>query len=233
MPEDSMRSIASDVALISIALIAANFVLMALAWKGFEPRVLPLSHPQRKELFKGVLISLIPLSPLAAATVAGIYWPTHVQASAFLVMLLLAVMSGIYLIILGVRSLIRHLLKRNDGSPSTKIDGQAWLYSQTLMFLVLSTTCIAGALMLTITSALAIEVHPNQEEHFNWARWLLWDGVLLFVFGMFALGVAHLDSSAGLGRRVRRVRVVKIFNHPVLIHFSRAFCGATGMIIWS
>jgi hypothetical protein len=62
---DLTSNVASNITLISLASLAVVFILIALAWKGFENRFIPLSGGEKKLLFKTVLIPMVPRNATA------------------------------------------------------------------------------------------------------------------------------------------------------------------------
>jgi TRAP-type mannitol/chloroaromatic compound transport system permease large subunit len=57
---DLTRQIASDISVISIALMAITFVLISLAWKGINNALLEVEPSTRIEILKKGVIALIP-----------------------------------------------------------------------------------------------------------------------------------------------------------------------------
>ncbi len=197
MNDPALRQIASDISLISIALLGVTFILLSIAWRGFLQRWLTMPREQRRPLVRASFIMILPiLLPIVVATAVGAYWPTLVQTSYILVIMLLAVIATLYIVFVGFRKLFRYLLRKQGEPVPIKLDGTSIVYSCALMLLAIAVFCNAFALLGTINTAMDINIGPFQPENFNFARWLLTDAVLFFVGGMFTTGYAYLDDKS-------------------------------------
>lgn len=196
MTAEQMRTIASDIVVISIALLGVTFILIALAWKGFEPRFAVLTRDQRRAILRILLVTNIPtLAPMAIVTVVGVYAPDMVQVSYFLVFLVLTAMALVYLLAVGVQRLLRHLSSRKANQPpAIKPNSTTLLYTYSLLLLTIAIFCVVFSLTGTITTALQLNSGPYQMQTFDLARWLLVDAVSLLVIGMFCLAVSFVDG---------------------------------------
>ena len=191
---DITYNMASNITLISLAMLAVVFILIALVWKGFEERFIALSYDERKSLGKNVLIQLIPmLSLIVVTTWAGTYSPSFVNAYAFLTMLALAAMAILYLVIIGIKRLIELIFrKKKSVRVVNKIDERAILYFLSLIFLSLTVFCCLFAILGSIPTAMDINIGAYQTQDYNLSRWLLSDAVMLFVSGTFGTGYSYL-----------------------------------------
>ena len=195
MTENITRDIAVLVSVISIALLGVTFVLISLAWKGFESRFTSLPRSERRELVKRCFISITPILILViVVTVVGVNSPDLVQLSAFLVMLGLGAIAILYLLVSGIQRFVYFISRRNKESSSVKLDESTTLYFISLLFLAISVFCTVWALIGIIPSALEINISPYQAQDFNWARWFLIDGILFFVAGIFGTGISYLSD---------------------------------------
>jgi len=197
MNDPALRQIASDISIISIALLGVTFILLSIAWRGFLQRWLTMPREQRRPLMKASFIMMLPiLFPVGVASVIGAYWPTLVQGSVMLFMMLSAVIATIYILFTGFRKLYRYILKKQGEPVPIKLDGTAMIYSYSLMLLAIAVFCNAFALIGTIQTAMDIDIGPFQPENFNFAKWLLTDAVFFFVTGIFTTGYAYLDDKS-------------------------------------
>ena len=121
---ETIRNIATDINVISLALLAVVFILIALVWKGFEKMFTSLSMDERKSLSKNVLIFLLPILALIIVTTwVGAYSPSLVQGVALLTMLGFASIAILYLIIIGIKKFIYFISrKKKTLQVTTKID---------------------------------------------------------------------------------------------------------------
>lgn len=197
MNDPALRQIASDISIISVALLGVTFILLSIAWRGFIQHWLTMPREQRRPLVRVSFIMILPiLLPIGVASAVGAYWPTLAQSSVMLVMMLLAVIATIYILFSGFRKLYKYLLKKQGEPVPIKLDGTAIVYSYSLILLAIAVFCNAFALLGTINTAMDMYISPFQPENFNFARWLLIDAVLFFVSGMFATGYAYLDEKS-------------------------------------
>ncbi|MBI4297231.1 MAG: hypothetical protein HY676_01730 [Chloroflexi bacterium] len=182
MTPDILRQIASDASVISIALLAASFVLISVVWKGFKRPFYALAYEQRKVLGNFLLITLGPVVFLyTVATIVGTGWPDLLQPSGILAMFLLLIVMVISLVI----SAIIRLLRRQKRPTTPRIDGSLATSAFTLAVLGLSVMCNSLALFGVISVALSVDLPNYTKYDFDLSRWLLLDGVALFTSGIF------------------------------------------------
>lgn len=191
MAENEIRQIASDVTVISIALLAVAFILIATSWKGFEKRFLQLDADERKELLNRCFASVIPtLIIFAVMTWVGVNLPSNqFYSSMTLVFLGFCAIAIIFLIATGIRRLIqvkRQITKR------MKLDETTTLYFICVMFIAISILCCLIAILGSISSALEINFGADQTKSFLEARWLLLDAITFFISGTLGTGVAFI-----------------------------------------
>ena len=193
MPQDVSRELAALVAIVSIALVGTTIVLFPPAWRGFEERFLKLPSIEGKTVIKTTFILLCPILILVGtATVIGVYWPDLVQEAVLLVMFLLLAIAILSMPVVLVLRRIRKTQKPR------KPDELSLLYFTALIFLTLCIICSLFALIGVTPTMLMIEIGPYGPENFNWGRWMLNDGVLFFVCGIWILGFAYIDDRTRL-----------------------------------
>jgi hypothetical protein len=194
MVNDSLRSLSSDIVVISIALLGVIFILIALIWKKFILSIVSISIYWRMQYLKLLLlIFIIPLLvPLAVYTAIGVYFPSFAQSSILLVMMLIAAMLLLYSLFHAIRWTINRI--RGVKRPRTKLDGEIILCWQSAFCLGLSAICSLIALLGCSSSALNIFIGPYQTENFNWSRWLLNDAILLFIIATIQTGFLFMTE---------------------------------------
>lgn len=195
MISDSLRSVSSDVVVISIALFGVNFGLIALFWRRFTSSFMTLSLHWRRQYLKPVFISFVLpiLIPLAVYTIVGVYYPSLAPNSVILVMMLIAGILFLWLLFKGVRWVIDRIRgARKPKESKTKLDGNILICIYCVACLGLSALCSLFSLLFAGSSALDIYVGHNQVETFNWARWILNDAIFLFVIGAFEMAWLYI-----------------------------------------
>ena len=179
------RQIASDTALIALALIAVSFVLIGVVWKAFESRFRALEYEDRKELGKTLLVLLIPVVFLfAVSTFVGTKWPELLQPSGIVAMVLLLVALIIYTTASKIMEFFR---KRRGELAIPRVDGNLLACTITLAILSLSILCSALALFGVIPIALAIKLPNTSSDDFYLSRWLLLDSTGFFLSGLLGI----------------------------------------------
>lgn len=197
MIEDSVRSIAADASVISIALLAVNLILISLAWKGFNRKFASLPGNERGEIVKRSFITLIAILILVGIiTAVGVNSPQFIQVSYFLAFLGFTVILVLYLIISEIQHLISYLRRRKSESSIIKVDSVTYMYFNSMLILGTSIFCAVFALFGIIDTALAININPDQAKNFLWSKWLLLDSVIFFTIGIFATGYSFLSDKS-------------------------------------
>jgi len=202
---DVTSNVASNITLISLALLAVVFILIALAWKGFENRFISLSSDEKKLLGKTVLIPLVPILVLMVVTTwVGTYSPSLVPASAFLTMLGLAAISILYSIIIGIKKFINFIFrKRKSSKTANKIDETTVLYFMSLIFLGLAVFLCLFAILGSMSTAMNLNMGGYQSEDFNSSKWLLSDSIMLFICGTLGTGCSYLIDRSKIWRKAK------------------------------
>jgi uncharacterized membrane protein len=200
-----MTDIATNITIISLALLAVVFILIALAWKGFENRFIRLSSDDKKLLGSTVLIPLVPILLLMVVTTwVGTYSPSLVPASAFLTMLGLAAISVLYSAIIGIKKLINIIFRKKKTSKNvSKIDELTVLYFMSLIFLGLTVFLCLFAILASMSTAMDLNMGGYQSQDFNSAKWLLSDAVMLFVSGTLGTGYSYLIDRSKIWRNAK------------------------------
>jgi len=192
MTHDVMREIASNVTIISLALLAVAFILMSLSWKGFEDKFRSMRRDERRELLKSSLLPLLLVLLFTGIfTLIGIYSPKTFQISTILVMLGFIVIIILYLVAAGIRKLY-FILRKKRQPTVVKLDEATLIYFISLTYLTISVFYSIFAMIGSIPVAMEIDVIPNQANNFNESRWFLLDSILFFVCGTLATGVSFL-----------------------------------------
>jgi hypothetical protein len=195
MISDSLRSVSSDVVVISIALLGLTIGLIALLWRRFTSGFMTLSRHWRKVYFQAVFITFaLPiLIPLAVYTIVGVYYPSLAQNSVVLVMMLIAGILLLWLFFKGVRWVIDQIRgARKPKESKTKLDVNILICIYSVACLGLSALFSLCSLLSASSSALDIYIGQNQVENFNWARWILNDAILLFVIGVLEMAWLYM-----------------------------------------
>lgn len=205
MVDNSIQKIAADISIISIALLGVTFILVALAWKGFNESFTLLPRDERKMVIKVYFYPLIPvLIFMGIITAVGINSSSveQFQSSIFLIMFLLACISILYLIFYGIQKFIYFLIRRKKEQKVVKVDSVTGLYFFSMLILVLSIYCSIFALFGVIHTALDINIRPNQLDDFLITKWLLADAVIFFGFGIFSITIAYLNDKTRSWKKI-------------------------------
>ena len=66
------------------------------------------------------------------------------------------------------------------------------MHTQSILVISSSILCSSWVPGTAISPAMSITIGAYQEDNFEFARWLLMDGVVLFTFGVFWTGLSIL-----------------------------------------
>ncbi len=197
MADSSIQKIAADISVISIALLGVSFILIALAWKGFNESFILLPRDERRQVMKAYSFPLIPVLILVGIfTAVGVNTSSieELQSSILLIMFGLAVISILYMLFLGIQKFIYFLVRKRKESKVVKVDSVTGGYFISMLILAVSIYCSIFALFGVINTALDINIRPNQLSDFLVTKWLLADAVMFFGLGIFSTTYAYLND---------------------------------------
>ena len=213
-----LQAVATNIVVISVALLAVTIIMFSSAWQGFLHYIGLLSVQGRRDISNPLVgflvVSLIVYGALIAM---GIIGPDLVQ-STFLVVMLGIGLFGIgylaYIAAIIAWNLIRH--RRLTGlQRSREPDVEEWeklgvlSYSTAVFNLLLATFSFAISVMGAMDTTAGISIRPNPAEDVDFSRWSLSAGTTVFFFGLMLLGsgkyidLYRLLGSKGKGDEVR------------------------------
>ena len=198
MQETEMQVIATNIVVISVALLAIALVMLSHTWQSFLHYSALLSAQGRRDI-SNLLLGLMVVSFIVygALMAMGIVGPDLVQ-SAFLVVMLGISLFGIgYLAYIGAIiawNLIRHR-RRPRLQRSKEPVVEEWekfgliFYSTSGFNLLLATISFAISVIGAMDPTVGINLRPNPTEDVDFSRWSLSAGTMAFFFGLLLLAI--------------------------------------------
>jgi MFS family permease len=188
-PENA-QTIAALVALVSIALLGVEVLIVPAVWKKLDYCFFGLPKEKKRNVVRVVLLIVsLPTVVMGIYTIAGIYDLENAN-----VILLSALF--IIIVIMMFAALIVWVISRLKGKKKSKIaekgDELSLLFVTSFVLLIIGILANLMALTGVTAAMLDIPMGPYSAENYNWGRWLMKDAVLFFVAGIFMVGIAYL-----------------------------------------
>lgn len=189
LPENA-QTIAALVALVSIALLGVEVLILPAVWKKLDYCFFGLPKEKKRNVVRVVLLIVsFPIVFMGTYTIAGIYYLENVNE-----ILLSALFITIVIIMFAL--LIVWVISRLKGKKKIKItekgDELSLLFVTGFVLLIIGVLSNLLALIGVSSAMLGINTGPYSAENYNWGRWLVEDAVLFFAVGTFVVGVAYL-----------------------------------------
>ena len=212
MEDAEMQVIATNIVVISIALLAIAIVMLSHAWRSFLHYFGLLSAQGRREI-SNLLVGFIVVSSIVYGSLIamGIVGPDLVQSAFLVVMLGIGLFSIGYLAYTAVIiawNLIQHR-RLPRFSRSKEPDVEEWekmgviFYSKSVFNLLLATISFAISVIGAMGTTAGINIRRNPAEDVDFSRWALSAGTMAFFFGLLLLAIGKyadlhrfLDSKA-------------------------------------
>ena len=211
MQDTEMQAIATNIVVISVALLAITLVMLSHTWRSFLHYFALLSAQGRRDinnlLIGFILVSSLVYGALMAVGVVGFY---TVQSVVLVVVLGLGLFGLGYLAYIAVIiawNLIRHRrLPRLQRSKEP--DVEEWekyrviFYSTSMFNLLLAAFSFAIAVIGAMDSTVGINVRPDPAEDVDFSRWALSAGTMAFFFGLLLSAIGkYADFHRFLGSK--------------------------------
>jgi hypothetical protein len=198
MGEEINRAIASDISVISIALMAITFILISLAWKGINTAFLAIESSKRIEVLRKGVIAIIPFILLLTLLITiGIKAKNIDEFDNYIICVLIGFVVFI-IICIFLEKLIKHIPKLlnfvNKIKHPFKMNTPAEGYCISLYILGLSVFFNIFSLFYSIIITLDINYIPVDVEDFNTIKWTLIDSIISFTLGILFLARVHLKE---------------------------------------
>ena len=206
-----LQNVATNIVVISVALLAVTIIMFSSAWQGFLHYIGLLSVQGRRDIATIILWSYVFFFAVFGVYIAMAYWgPSLVGIVVFLVLLVLAVIEILYLAFIFVWNILRH--RRLPSFRRSKApDVEEWektgtlAYSASVFNLMLATFSFAVSVLSSTDATVGTGIRPNPAEDVDFSRWSLSAGTVTFFFGLMLLGAGkYIDlyrflSSQGKG----------------------------------
>lgn len=197
MQDTAMQVIATNIVVISVALLAITLVMLSHTWQSFLHYLELLSTQGRRDI-SNLLVGFIVVSSIVygALIAMGIVGPDLVQSAFLVVMLGIGLFSIGYLAYTAatiVWNLIRHR-RLPRFSRSKEPDVEQWekmgviFYSTSVFNLLLATFSFAISVIGAMDTTVGINIRPNPTEDVDFSRWALSAGTMAFFFSLMLLG---------------------------------------------
>ena len=209
MQDTVLQDMATNIVVISVALLAVTIFLFAAAWQGLFQYVGLLSVQGRRDVSAMIFWSFVFFSAVFGVYIAMYYFgPEMVRIFIILGVYLLAVIEFIFFAFIFVWNILRHgRLPRF--SRSKEPDVEEWekvgmlAYSSSVFNIVLSVFSFVFSLVTAMDATVETGMRSNPAEDVDFSRWSLLAGTTAFFLGMMLLGAGKfvdlyrfLDSKA-------------------------------------
>lgn len=192
LPENS-QTIAALVALVSIALLGVEVLILPAVWKKLDYCFFGLPKEKKRNVVRVVLLIVsFPIVFMGINTIAGIHYLENVNE---ILLSALFITIGIIMFALPIVWVISRLKGKKKLKITEKGDALSLL---SLLFVTSFVLLIIGVLSnllaLTGVSAAMLDINmgPYSAENYNWDRWLVKDAISFFIAGTSMVGVAYL-----------------------------------------
>jgi len=182
------QQLSSLVAVVAVAIIGVAILLIPNLYKNFKNTFSFLTSIEKLYIFKITYFFFTTIVLILLITdFVGIYIPTLVQTIGWSLFVILTIILLVYLIISG-------LFRRHNRKSKPKLEILPYLY---LNALVWTSSCIFActiALFGVVYPMLDIEIGPFNQDNFNWARWLLLDGIIFFFMAILSFALIYISQ---------------------------------------
>ena len=189
LPENS-QTIAALVALVSIALLGVEILILPAVWKKLDYCFFGLPKEKKRSVVRVVLLMVsFPVVFMGINTIAGIYYLANVNEILLSALFItIVIMMFALLIVWG----ISRLKGKKKFKIAEKGDELSVLFVTSFVLLIIGVLSNLLALTGVSTAMLDINMGPYSAENYNWGRWVLKDAVSFFVASISVVGVAYL-----------------------------------------
>ena len=218
MQDAEMQFIATNIVVISVALLAIVLVILSHTWQSFLHYFGLLSAQGRRDI-SNLLLGFIVVSSIVygGLMAMGVVGPKLVQSAFLVVMLGLGIFSIGYLAYTAaivVWNLVWH--RQLPRFPHSKEpDVEQWekfgviFYSTAVFNLLLATISFAISVMGAMDTTVGINIRPDPAEDVDFSRWSLSAGTIAFFFGLLLLAIGkYADLHRFLDSKVKGEEVV-------------------------
>ena len=197
MQDTGLQVFATNIVVISVALLAVAIVMFSAAWQGFLRYIGLLSAQGRRDISNLSLGSVVVSSIVYVALIAmGIVGPDLVQSTLLIAMLGIGLFCTGYLAFIAamtVWNIIRHRrlprLRRSKEPDIEEWEKAGMLAYLTSVFnLLLATISFAISVMSAMDATVGTSLRTNPAEDVDFSKWSLSAGTMTFFLGLMLLG---------------------------------------------
>lgn len=189
LPENA-QTIAALVALVSIALLGVEVLILPAVWKKLDYCFFGLPKEKKRNVVWVVLLIVsFPIVFIGINTIAGIHYLENVNE---ILLSALFITIVIMMFALPIVWVISRLKGKKKFKIAEKGDALSVLFVTSFVLLIIGVLSNLLALSGVGGAMLDINVGRYSAENYNWGRWLMKDAVSFFVAGISVVGVAYL-----------------------------------------
>lgn len=189
-----LQAVATNIVVISVALLAVTIIMFSSAWQGFLHYIGLLSVQGRRNIATTIFwINVIFLAVFGVHIAMAYIGPVIVQIVIFSVMLALAAIEIVYLTFVFVWNILRHR-RLPRFRRSREADTEEWekigtlAYSASVFNLALAVFSFAFSVLAATDATVGTGIRPNPAEDVDFSRWSLSAGTMTFFLGLMLLG---------------------------------------------
>ena len=206
MHDTELQVLATNIVVISVALLAIALAVLSHAWHRFLHYSGLLSAQGRRDI-SGFLTGLLVASftVYGALVAMGIVGPDLVQMIIFIVVLGIDIVGIGYLAFIFIWNIIWHRrlprLRRSKEPDVEEWEKMGMLFYSTSMFnLLLAAFSFTISVLAATDTTVGISIRPNPAEDVDFSRWSLSAGSATFFLGLMFLGFGKfIDLRRSLG----------------------------------
>ncbi len=198
MSEQYMQSIATDITLISIALLASTLVVIGHIWKKFLYLYEHSSLAEWDAIRVPAFISILGLIVVSAIMMFG----GSIHSN--LLPVVIVVTSVVFCLIVVTYTHVRAKDESPDKRDGSHQSSLLFAYSIILFLFGFTIASLAISMMTSVGTALDIGQGPYEQSNFEGSRWTLGTAVVLFTAGLATLAYAKVIEFLNLRRSRER-----------------------------
>ena len=191
-----LQSVATNIVVISVALLTVTIVVSSFAWRGLLHNTGLLSLQGRREISAAIIwVNAVFFTFFGFVIAMAYVGPDMVQIVIFFGALILGAIEMVYFAFIFFRYILRHRrLPRFQFSRSKEPDVEGRekvgmvVYSASVFNLTLATFSFAFSVVTAMDATVGTGIRLNPAEDVDFSRWTLSAGTLSFFFGFMLLG---------------------------------------------
>ncbi len=183
------RELAALVSVVALAMIGIVATIIKHSWNKFEHHFLTLTPSIRRATFRDVLFLYWPILILLIVAYFGVKSPEYVPE----LFILSSVGVTLILMLIAIGLIIKRRIKKQI---LVKSEGYTLSYFTALSCMAFSIMFNLFALGGVSSTMLLIKTGPFGPENFEYAKWSLFIGILIFSFGIVIFGITSAFDRA-------------------------------------